>query len=307
MITSKIRIVSISQKTFLPESDNIVSNHSIEFYPAISCNEKHLNESNTYNDKIHYFKLPFTLYESGISISTLCNYLGGTIKKDDFMVKKVFTKLISFAKQCADRVIADLCCQVIIKTSNSRQDDEQFIYFIEKSASDKMLGRLGTLFLDLRMVTICFLSYEPEDMFTNIISSQTGKLNFDLHRLMTRESDEPLGPYPGSSNDSLKQTFFYKPTIKDAKILPIRLDIFAQGLTEKDINEKCSLVIDNIFRADTRERIPHSIFTRETSPAVMLPLGFVKAKDRWKEYENKLTSPYNTFVEKEIKGFQELL
>lgn len=291
-------IVSISQKIFFPEKENILKEHSVNFYPAISWNKKRLKENIT-NAEIQCFKLPFTLYESGISISTLCNYLGGNIKKDDFLLKKVFAKLRSFASQCADRVIADLCCQVIIRTI--KDNSEHIIYFIEKSASDKMLGRLGSLYLDLSKVTICFLSYELEDMFTNIISSQTGKLNFDLHRLMTRENEEPLGPYPGSSEDSLNQTFFYKPSIVK-NLLPLRLDIFAQGLTEKEIKDKCDLIIKNIFMAGTSEGIAVPIYKKKkTSPYVFLPDGFIKARDRWEEFGEDDVIAYDMFNDMFIK------
>lgn len=298
-----IRIVNISQKTFLPSTDNIINNHAIEFYPVISWNEKKLGENNINHNNLNFFKMPFKLYERGISISTLCNYLGGTIRKDDFLVKKVFAKLKSFALQCADRVIADLCCQVILKTfQKATSDDEDIICFIEKSASDKMLGRLGSLYLSLDRLTVCFLSYEPEDMFTNIISSQTGKLSFDLHRLMTRENEEPLGPYPGSSNKSLRQTFFYKPRLdSNVEVLPIRLDFFVQGITEIQIEKKCNDVIEKIFKSDTGERLPYQVLGTENSPSVLLPAGFVAAKERWNEYTQKGLSDYDVFVEREVR------
>lgn len=300
-VKDKVTIVNISQKVFFPSTNDVINKHAIEFHPAISWNYKKLGENKTEKNSIEFFKKPFNLYEQGISISTLCNYLGGDIKKDDFIVKKVFAKLKSYALQCADRVIADLCCHIILKTLNTKSDDEVIIYFIEKSASDKMLGRLGSLYLNLEKVIICFLSFEPEDMFTNIISSQTGKLNFDLHRLMTRESEEPLGPYPGSSDESLKQTFFYKPRVDaNDKILPIRLDFFSQGLTEIQIEEKCRYVIENIFQTDTNERTFYRVLERNDSPVVLLPIGFIEAKKRWDRYKKTSRSEYEVFINTEI-------
>lgn len=280
-----VKIVNITNHTYFPDNDELLKQlkfgeFKYEFIPAIIYTEKMLGDDNISIPKLELPIKLFSLYEAGTSISLLKGYFGPEFKKDELvLVKKAFQKLKNFASPCAERVTADLCCQNILRTIKNTKDEEIIYFFIEKSATDKMLGRLGSLYLDLSKIIICFLSYEPEDLMTTVMSSQTGKLHFDIHRLMPSESYDKLGPYPGSPEDAIKQTYFYKPRAVDpsAEFLPIRFDIFAQGLSETNIEEK-SNEIQKIFE-NGKERSRYSIGKNY----VLLPIGFHRAKEAWKE------------------------
>jgi len=283
------KIVSITHHTYFPDNDDLIKQlksegeFKFEFIPTIMYTIKTVDNVSISTLKPSRESLKsFSLYETGTSLSVLKEYFGPEFKKDELvLVKKAFQKLKSFASPCVERVIADLCCQIILETITK---DDEGIYFIEKSATDKMLGRLGSLYLDLRNITICFLSYAPDDLMTTVMSSQTGKLHFDIHRLMSSVSYGKFGPYPGSSEDAIKQTYFYKhPSISEeflpipAEFLPIRFDIFAQGLSESDIEEKSEKII-KIFE-DKSERLLHSV----GKSYILLPIGFKHAKDAWEK------------------------
>ena len=277
------KIVNITYHTYFPDNDELLKQlksgeFKYEFIPAVIYTEKKVGDDNISIPKLELPLKLFSLYEAGTSISLLKGYFGPEFKKDELvLVKKAFQKLKYFASPCAERVTADLCCQNILRTIKDTKDGD-YLFFIEKSATDKMLGRLGSLYLDLTRIIICFLSYEPENLMTTVMSSQTGKLHFDIHRLMLSEYGK-FGPYPGSPEDSIKQAYFYKPRPIDpsAEFLPIRFDIFTQGLSESDIEKKSDEII-RIFENE-KERSRYSIGKNY----VLLPIGFHRAKEAWKE------------------------
>lgn len=289
----KTKIISIYHDTcyYPKETEEIIEQFGqvksgkkfgYRYIPTVIWVEKPLGEV-IRKPEYKYFKSPFSLHESGTLISLLEGYFGTEFNKSNLAsVKRAFRMLENLASPCADRVIADLCCQIILYSINSNRGID-LIFFVEKAATDKMLGRLGFLYLDLSNVTICFLSYSPRDLMTTVMSSYTGKLYFDLHRLLISESYGKIGPYPGSSEDSLMQTFFYRasPIKPPAEFLPIRFDIFAQGLSDTEIEAKSEKILKIL--EDSSEIIEYPIGEK----FVKLPEGFVHVKNAWKEYIEK--------------------
>jgi len=280
------KIISISHKTFLPELEDMLAKardreFKYEFIPVVLFNEKKLSNPEIINSPPQYLPKLLSLYENEVPIESLIKYIGDIKKEELSIAKRAFTKLQNFALQCAERVIADLCCQIILDTSEKDKSDH-LVYFIERPASDKMLGRLGYLYFDLKNITICFISYEPNDMVTTVMSAKTGKLLFDIHRLMSsRDTEIFTSPYPGTSEDSLVQTYFFKPKAVSplSEFLPIRIDIFCQGLLEPDIERKSNFVKDIL--SDKNECQPYPIKKAEPSPYVDLPLGLQSLLKSW--------------------------
>jgi len=281
------RIISLSHRVFLSDLDDIVSSSREKefkyvFLPVIATSEKRFGDSEIIDLGTQSPPIFLSLYESQIPIESLIRYIG-TIKKEELSVaKRALTMLNNFALQCSERVIADLFCQIIRKM-RIKYNKDPLVFFIEKLTSDKLLGYLGYLFLDLQNITICFISYMPQDMVTTVMSAKTGKLLFDVHRLMSG-SEIPIpttSVYPGSSEDSLVQTFFFKPKSSSSSIefFPIRVDMFCQGLLEPDIEEK-KQIVQNIL-LDREESPPYPIKKRDPSPYVRLPLGFQHVLKSW--------------------------
>jgi hypothetical protein len=278
-------IINIRHKTFTIDENEMISlarkkghRFRYRFVPVVVYNKKTSGKDDLtqpFPESFNGYK-PFSLYQLGTSIAILIKFMGKKkkIKKDDFTsAGKAFRELKNFTAQCYERTIADLCCKTILEEIQNRKKDEEIVFFLEKSASDKMLGRLATLNLNLDKVTICFLITSPSDLMTTVMSNQTGKLHFDIIRLMTTDIDEPLGPYPGDYEDSLVQSYFYRPLSlgnDKGSYTPMRLDIFAQGLLIKEIERKKDMI---------RKLLDPSSSDIETDssslePRTLLPYGF---------------------------------
>jgi len=276
-----IEITNISQKTYILRDDEIIKilqlkrdNFCYKYIPAVFYNSRTANTNSLSIPQVKAFNngAPFSLYEIGTPISILRNYMSNKIDKDDLLsVKRAFKGLKNFASRCYERVIADLCCQVILERVTHLTTDKELVFFIEKSASDKMLGRLATLNLNLNNLTICFLVYNPSDLMTSVMSNQTGKLHFDIHRLMNSDISDYIGPYPGDSEESLVQTYFYKPS----DYRPMRVDIFAQGLLRDKIEAKKEIV-KKILNPDSKDSIHHP---GVPDPKLLIPYGLWELED----------------------------
>jgi hypothetical protein len=199
--------------------------------------------------------------------------MSGKIDKTRLLsAREAFKQLKNFASQCCERISADLCCQVILQEIRQRRDDD-LIIFIEKSASDKMLGRLASLQLSLENITICFLTYKPSDLMTIAMSNQTSKLRFDINRLMSSDVDDFLGPYPGDSEDSLMQSYFYRPPLlgdSGESFAPMRLDIFSQGLRLDETESKKEMIKKIFSNPQNSYKDPND----DSSLPRLIPSGF---------------------------------
>lgn len=278
------RVISMSYNVVWSEISDMVEKKKFEYIPAIAYLVQYEGPEKLEKPTLLNFPRPFSLYEFGLPIEVLCRYIGEEIKrKEDLKVARMaYLKLKNFASRCADRVMADLICSVLLKTWE-RETDE-FIYFIEGPPSNKILARLSYLFPTLENLTICFVTWRREDLITSVMSFQAGKLEFDIHRLLSTEIMGFQGPYPGTSEESLVQTYFYKhPELKPgAKVSPIRLDIFSQGLLESDFEDKKEIIKEKF--EDNAWTMPFPI---EDTIETILPKGLRIVIESWKQEYNQ--------------------
>ncbi|MBT9140418.1 MAG: hypothetical protein DDT30_00994 [Dehalococcoidia bacterium] len=283
---SGAKVISISQKTIWSDISDIVKNRRFDYIPAIAYITRDNGEEKG-EATLLYCPKPFSLWGDTVTIEIFCRYARDEIeRKEELKVaRKAYLKLRNFANRCAERVLADLTCAVILKTWNNSTD--QFIYFMEGPPSDKFLARLSCLYPSLENLTICFISFKPEDLITAVMSFQTGRLQFDIHRLISAETTGFQGPYPGSSEDSLVQTYFYThPEVRSGiKVSPIRVDIFCQGLLESDIDEKKEIIWEKVN--DETWTSPYLI---KDPLHVILPKGLIEVIKSWEErgYDKRL-------------------
>jgi len=290
----EVTIINIKHKTFTPDNEEMLklvksNNFKYKFIPVVVYNKKSSGKNDLSTPSLVTFHAyyPFTLYELGTPIAILRNYMGTAMSKEDLAsAKRAFKGLKQFASQCHERVTADLCTQVILREIKALPIDRHLVIFIEKSASDKMLGRLGSLYLNLEKVTICFLVFEPSDLMTAVMSYQTGKLHFDIHRLMSSDVSDLLGPYPGDYEDSLTQTYFYKPssTSGGGEYRPMRLDLFTQGLLRDRIEEKKD-EIREILHPESPDK---ESLGRDSEPRLLLPYGFRELEEFLERQESDI-------------------
>ena len=302
-------IVSVSYRIFFPDIEDLIQkltlgseDYGFRFIPSIVYTEKVEGANQVSTPKLFLSELltDFSLYEVGTPIAQLKQYFKDDFVPSDLMfAKKAFQKLRSLVIPFAERVVADLCSQLILNSLKTNDDDaDEFIFFIERLSSDKMLGRLGYLYLNLDRTTICFLSIDPDELYTTVISKTTGKLNFDLIRVLSSRSFQ-FGPYPGNPEDALEQAYFYSPLPETgAKRTALRFDLYSQGLTEDQISKKSETVF-RILRTPT-ETLPHMI---AESYYLRLPSGFSIAKNAWKQPQFGIDQMRNLVAEnKKLSG-----
>lgn len=292
-----ISILNIRHRTYTLEDDDILAlakrselRFRYKFVPTVAFNTKTSGRMDLSRPKLETFNdsLPFTLYELGTPIAILKAFMGNKDTEEQLIsARKAFHELKNFAAQCYERTIADLCCQVIIGEVKRTETGQELVFFVEKSASDKMLGRLATLNLNLDRITVCFLIVSPSDLMTTVLSSQTGKLHFDIHRLMTSDFGEFSEPYPGDFEDSLVQSYFYRPLParkSGGEYAPMRLDIFAQGLLRDRVEKKKDL-IRRILKPGSVD-VETDDSRRE--PRTLLPAGFKELQGFLEKHEDEV-------------------
>jgi hypothetical protein len=241
----------------------------------------------------------FSLYRSGTSVAVLKKYIGnGSINKNKLSsASRAFKELKNFTSQCCERITADLCCQIIMKEITGKEAEQTLVFFIEKSASDKMLGRLASLQLNLDDIIICFLTFDPPNLMTIAMSNQTSKLHFDINRLMSSDDPGFFGPYPGDSEDSLIQTYFHRPPTAEeggGEYSPMRFDIFSQGLRRDEIDNKKEIVkeiFSNSKNTDSEEQ-------KKTVPRKLMPMG-------WRELREYLVGKLNADIREKLREREE--
>lgn len=289
-------IVHISYFTKWSEVSDVIEKGRIEYMPAIAYTMQRDGSESLSPPELVCVEKPFSLLEMGLSIEMLCRYAKDELaKKDELKVaRKAYLKLRAFANRCAERIQADLTCALLLKTWDP---NKKCIYFLEGPPNDKMLGRLGYLYPSLNNLTICFISFKPEDLITSIMSFQTGRLQFDIHRLMSEEVTGFQGPYPGNSDRSLTQTYFYRhPDVKPGiHVSPLRIDVFTQGLLESEFDEKQESVREIL--EDDAWVSPYLV---DEPVETILPKGLISVLDAWKiQYDAHLDRMMKQATEKE--------
>jgi hypothetical protein len=277
-------VISVSNNIKWSEIIDIQEKGRFEYIPATAYIVQNEGPERTVHPDLLYFPKAFSLWELDLSIAILCKYAGDEIRRKEELkvARKAYLKLRNFANRCAERVLADLNCALLLKTLNPV---DQFVYFMEGPPSDKILARLSYLYPSLKNLTICFISFKPEDLITSVMSFQKGRLQFDIHRLITEEITGFQGPYPGTSEESLIQTYFYRhPEVRHGKkVSPIRVDIFCQGLLESDIEDK-----KEIIKKKLEDETWISPYPIEHPIETILPKGLIMVIDSWVVFDKTL-------------------
>ncbi len=271
------RVVTISHRVKWLGIQDIARMGTFAFAPAVN-----FKSDDSANPQLLKYVSPFQLFSKGLSMELLIRYSMPDMKKEEFKVaERAYHQLRSFAARCADRVIADLVCGIVLQHSGQ---SEEVVYVVQRPPSDKIVGRLGYLYLPVERLTILFVAWEPMDLITNVMRYQTGRLEFDLHRLMSEEKEVLFGPYPGSPAETLKQTYFYRPPRHGKKRpFPLRIEVFSQGLLESDLEGKGEIVRDLL-----QEKNLTPPFQVSDGAFVRLPRGLKDCLDAWTVHEKEL-------------------
>lgn len=158
------------------------------------------------------------------------------------MPGKAYQKMQYYVNKNVDKVLADMLTAVIARIIKEVDSAQENVFFISNRDSNKVIGRLGYLYLDNNKNTFCFVSYKPDNLLTNTMRNGSDVLEFDISYFKRYKNKERSEVVPNDFMESLLQTVFYRVSDREAELPPMRCDIFSQGISNREIQEKAQKV-----------------------------------------------------------------
>lgn len=192
---------------------------------------------------------PFSFFYDHMSLKELDNMSHKERADISFLQnpQESYLRLQFLAANNMEGVLADLISTVIVnKIKKFCDQQEKNIFFINRLHSDKLIGRLGYLYLNLNKNIISFVTYKASDLITNVACIGRPFIQFDINYFSYNPERERSDIYPCDYRESLLQTFLYNLNHNDDstknKLPPLRLDLFSQGLSNKQIKDNAEEV-----------------------------------------------------------------
>jgi hypothetical protein len=284
-----LRLVGLSHGVLLSGLDRVRKTKRVEYYVVVvavvegearryflpfSWGSKPGDISNVESQLELALRSAFVPIEGGAPFELL----EGLAENDQLQAARhAFRAVRDWALRYADRVIADLYAFAIRELFAA---GTQTVFLILGPVTTKIAGRLGYLYLPPD-VTIAIVHTDPQDLMTSILSKEAGLFDFDLLHLDEEDlavASGELGPYPGSLDQAMLQTYFLRPPRVGARApLPIRADILAQGITERALDEKRVLVRRVLGDSSRTQARPFKREVREDT--IVLPSVVWDARD----------------------------
>lgn len=155
---------------------------------------------------------------------------------------KAYDKMQYYINKNSEKVLSDMVTAVIVKIIKELGKDAENIFFINNRTSNKLIGRLGYMYLDSDKNTFCFVSYKQDNLLTNAMRNGSSILEFDIGYFNRNKDKEISDIVPNDFMESMTQTVFFAIKGREESILPLRCDIFSQGITNREIQKKVHLV-----------------------------------------------------------------
>jgi len=261
--------IGIYAKCFKSSLDDFISTGEYRALPIVVC---------TINDKTpegRYINSPFIIFKSGMKrehVENIFKIHGESthLLSDYGQSYQILTHIVN---KNMDKVIADLIsCLIVekIKEFQNNNKDEENYFFISDLGSNKLIGRLGYLYLNQERNTISFVIYKGNKLITNILSKESNSMEFDINyfKLAQDMKTDRSEIIPENPMESLTQTVFFQVSDSQRKNIILRMDLFSQGITKNIIGEKVHAI--NTIVAETSnlsEPFPDS----STSEMVRIP------------------------------------
>lgn len=253
-----LRVYGIYAEEYKSSVNDFIVKGRYDAVPAVFLSDGNKTE------KI-YFNKPFKIFEKNMDLELVKNIVSQYEDNIQFLqtAGEAYKKLTRVVNKNLEKIIADMISTCIVRKIKEYPKDE-LIFFITNLTSEKIIGRLGYLFLDYSNVTIAFVTYKSKELMTNIINKNY--LDFDL--TYTFENNSIAGNIdPDSSSQSMLATFFYKIPLKTERhISPLRVDIFAQNLSIDKITNKKNSIENYLSNA---KNLSEPIIDKETDDYVI--------------------------------------
>lgn len=208
-------------------------------------------------------KRPIEIFRENMDYRNLKNIVQGEDKDISFlsMPGKAYSKMQSYANQNVNKVIADMITCIVVKIICRLKEEDataKNLFFIDSIDTNKIIGRLGYLYLESECNTIAFVTYKAGGLLTDILNTGNEKLIFDINyfKKEERKTDMYSEIIPNDYMESLTQTVFYKLPNAEEQLSPLRCDILSQGISKNQIQEKVDTIWE-ILKCPDNMTLPH--------------------------------------------------
>lgn len=234
-----VNIFGICAEGYKSSINDIVKSGNYDVVPAVFVSDGKKSEK-------YFYKKPFRIFEKNMDLEFVGNIVSKYEDNLNFfkLPRESYKKLTSVVDKNLEKILADMVSTQIMRLLEDHKDEENII-FISNMPSDKIIGRLGYLFLDYKKTTIAFIFHKPSHLMTNIVNK--GLLEFDFNYSFGEDKHIAGTISPDNNTHGMLTSFLYNISLKtDKPVAPLRIDIFSQNMSIKDISNKCE-VIDGIL------------------------------------------------------------
>lgn len=210
-----------------------------------------------------YIKRPIEIFHENMDYRNFRNMIQGEEQSVSFLSipGKAYEKMQAYVNQNVNKVIADMITSTVVRIICKLKDDDpeaKNIFFIDSTDTNKIIGRLGYLYLESKFNTISFVTYKAGGLLTDVLNNGNEKLLFDINyfKKEERKSKTYSEIIPNDYMESLTQTVFFKIPNAESELSPLRCDILSQGISKKEIQEKV-ISISEILRCPDNMSLPY--------------------------------------------------
>lgn len=162
---------------------------------------------------------------------------------------KSYSKMQQYIAQNVNKVVADMITYVIVdvlKELKKKDGDATNIFFIDNVETNKVIGRLGYLYLEEDNTVISFVTHKARGLMTDILNGGNERLEFDINYFKNEERKEKnySDIIPNDYMESLTQTVFFKISGREDILSPLRCDILTQGISKSKIQSKVNAIYE---------------------------------------------------------------
>lgn len=174
---------------------------------------------------------------------------------------RTYDQMRNYVNQNVNKVIADMITHVVISVIddlNGKDSKDKNIFFIDSVETNKIIGRLGYLYLRSDSNTIAFVTYKSGGLLTDVLNEGNEKIKFDINYFQRQESqnENHSAIIPNDYMESLTQIVFYNLSTSLERVSPLRCDILSQGISTSQIQEKVN-AIERVLADSNNVTLPY--------------------------------------------------
>lgn len=176
----KINLIGIHTLSVSTEMIDFAQNGIYRTVPLI------LYKVNEEKVKCFLIERPIEIFRENMNYRNLKNIVCGEDRNISFLSipGKAYNKIRHYEKQNVNKVIADMITHVVVDIICKLQKEDpeaKNIFFVESEDTNKIIGRLGYLYLESEYNTISFMTYKADGLMTDILNGGNEKLVFDIN------------------------------------------------------------------------------------------------------------------------------